>query len=855
MQAIQLLKNPLPAAQSGGGSGRHPHLRGGLRGILHHCRHVERAFRQALVWLILVFAAGGAHAATFTVSSTAAAGAGTLADAITQANNSAGADTINFGIAGTGVKILTVPLNGYPTVTDTLVINGYTQAGAVENTAAAGSTNAVLRIEINGTAENTPGAEILRIEAPTTVRGLAFSNIQSSVTAVRIRAGGAGSSIRGCFFGTTAAGTASSSSASGISVDVSTQIGGSAPADRNLFADLSNAVLVTGSGTVIQGNLFGTFPNGSTGGSQRIGQGVSVLAGASALTIGGTAAGQGNVMRDVNGIAIRLFNSAPQPTGVSILGNSIDGVTNVPIDLGIDGVDPIDPGDGDTGPNGRENTATMFYARKHGTQLLVQLQVDGNFTGGTKRVELFASPAAHVSGSGPGAVLLASVGVNPTGIAVAFIDLSVSVPTLSSLALPQVVTATVTNADGSTSEFSNAVPLIDGGQPRVVTNTNDSGAGSLRQAMLDANSNPGMDAISFNISGSGPHTIAPLNALPTINGDLIIDGYTQNGSKPNSAVNGSNADLRIALDGSSIGGSNLLAVASGQLSVRGLNLRNSGNNGVLFSGGSNHTIEGCFIGTGIDGTGDQGSIGNGVGGAANGVQVGGPGLHQRNLISGNNSAGVNLSGNDWLVQNNVIGTAADGTTGLQNSLGGVVALGTGGRIIGNRIRNNGTRGIGLPSAAVRVEIAANAIFGNAALGIDLNNDGITLNDPDDADSGPNGLQNFPVLTSVTSLANGTLRVEGTLDRPSGGSLEVRFDLFRSTNCDSTHGEGEIYLGASTVFFPPVPVETFSVDMPGANLPAGSVITATATTGGATSEFSACAISTLPPDPVYANGFE
>ncbi|MBP8296129.1 MAG: hypothetical protein KAX84_08475, partial [Burkholderiales bacterium] len=593
-------------------------------GTLRH-----RMFHRAFAGCVLMLAGHSAHAATFTVTSTAASGAGSLADAITQANNTAGADTINFGIAGTGVKVLTPPLNGYPTVTDTLVINGYTQAGAVENTAAAGATNAVLRIEVNGTVVTTPGSDILRVDAPTTVRGLAFGNIQTSIVGIRVLAGGAGSSIRGCFVGTNAAGVASSNG-NGVSVAAATQIGSSAPADRNLFADLSTAVFVSGSGTLIQGNLFGTFANGTTGGNQDLGQAVSVLTGTTSLMIGGTAAGQGNVMRDVNGVGVRLAGGATPPTGVSILGNSIDDVTGVPIDLGGDGVDPIDPGDGDAGPNGRENTATLFYARKHGAQLLVQLQIDGNFTSGTKRVEFFASPAAHPSGSGAGAVFLVSGNLNPGNIVtVGFFDLNLAVAGLSSLTLPQVITATVTHADGSTSEFSNAVPLVDGGQPRQVTNTNDTGAGSLRQAILDANGNAGPDAIAFNISGGGPHTIAPLTALPAIGGELIIDGYTQNGSRPNFAATGSNASLRIALDGSSAGGNNLLTVTAGQLNVRGLNLRNAGNAGIAVAGGSSHHVEGCFIGTGIDGTGDQGNTGNGVSGAANGVQIGGPGLHQR----------------------------------------------------------------------------------------------------------------------------------------------------------------------------------------------------------------------------------
>ena len=67
----------------------------------------------------------------------------------------------------------------------------------------------------------------------------------------------------------------------------------------------------------------------------------------------------------------------------------------------------------------------------------------------------------------------------------------------------------------------------------TVTNTNDSGGGSLRQAILDANSSLGTDTIDFNIPGAGSHTVQPLSSLPTITDTLLIDGYTQPGANPN----------------------------------------------------------------------------------------------------------------------------------------------------------------------------------------------------------------------------------------------------------------------------------------------------------------------------------
>src|SRR5689334_196222 len=63
----------------------------------------------------------------------------------------------------------------------------------------------------------------------------------------------------------------------------------------------------------------------------------------------------------------------------------------------------------------------------------------------------------------------------------------------------------------------------------TVTNVNDSGPGSLRQAILDANANPGGDAIAFNIPGPAPHVIAPQSPLPVITDSVSVAGRTQPG--------------------------------------------------------------------------------------------------------------------------------------------------------------------------------------------------------------------------------------------------------------------------------------------------------------------------------------
>src|SRR5687767_10621817 len=75
----------------------------------------------------------------------------------------------------------------------------------------------------------------------------------------------------------------------------------------------------------------------------------------------------------------------------------------------------------------------------------------------------------------------------------------------------------------------------------TVTTTNDSGPGSLRQAILDANATAVSDTIEFDIPAAGVQTITPLTSLPSITETVNIDGYTQTGASPNTLAVGSDA--------------------------------------------------------------------------------------------------------------------------------------------------------------------------------------------------------------------------------------------------------------------------------------------------------------------------
>jgi hypothetical protein len=238
----------------------------------------------------------------------------------------------------------------------------------------------------------------------------------------------------------------------------------------------------------------------------------------------------------------------------------------------------------------------------------------------------------------------------------------------------------------------------------TVTNTQDSGAGSLRQAIADAVATPTSahdHVIAFNIPGTGVHTIKPLSPLPPIK-DLTIDGYTQPGSHANTLASGSDAVLTIELDGSLAGagadglvnegaapGTGIPNVTIHGLVInrfRGAGIHVTGPGGAGFPGFV--TVRGCYIGT--DPTGTQ-AHGNGVGillGTDAQATLGEvapdfggnpvPWPAWRNLISGNVGAGVAFDSSDpaepayGTVRGAYIGTDAAGTAPLGNGGDGIV---------------------------------------------------------------------------------------------------------------------------------------------------------------------------------------
>ena len=234
------------------------------------------------------------------------------------------------------------------------------------------------------------------------------------------------------------------------------------------------------------------------------------------------------------------------------------------------------------------------------------------------------------------------------------------------------------------------VALAATGATYTVTTTADSGPGSLRQAILDANANAGADTIAFNITGSGVQTIAPLAPLPTIAEGVTIDGYSQPGASANTNPpdQGTNAVIDIEIDGESLTGSISLRVgltiAATGVQVRGLAINRCAGAGIrVTTGGDGAMIAGNFLGSDSTGTssfpGAQ-NAGVDVAIAAN-VVIGGLNPADRNLISGNSSVNVHLeSGSGHALRGNLIGTNAAGTTRLPGAYftpGGIANAATG----------------------------------------------------------------------------------------------------------------------------------------------------------------------------------
>ena len=307
----------------------------------------------------------------------------------------------------------------------------------------------------------------------------------------------------------------------------------------------------------------------------------------------------------------------------------------------------------------------------------------------------------------------------------------------------------------------------------TVTSTANGGAGSLRDAITQANASPGADDIEFNIAGTGVKTIALNAALPQITEQLTIDGTSQPGfaTTPIIQLNGAPS--------ANANGLVVAAAANGSV-IRGLVINRFDLHGILLNSDGN-LVETCFIGTNPAGSSALGNGGSGIMMLSDsaGNTIGGPGGTDisvggsQNLISGNKGHGVAMKGagvTGNLVAGNFIGVNAVADvngffTALPNGVNGINI---------NQGANNNTVG-----DADLVISFVTFVAGNNGQGINI------------AGAGTSG--NTVVHSTVGSNLGSGIRITGTASSNIiGGSAEGEANII-----SGNVGNGVLIQGAGT----------------------------------------------------------
>ncbi|TAK12865.1 MAG: hypothetical protein EPO32_07380, partial [Anaerolineae bacterium] len=261
---------------------------------------------------------------------------------------------------------------------------------------------------------------------------------------------------------------------------------------------------------------------------------------------------------------------------------------------------------------------------------------------------------------------------------------------------------------------------------------------SLRAAIENANLNSDLDVIGFALTApnDGSHYLyVPATALPDITESVFIDGYSQSGSGsgPIIVLNGSGAG----------GGAHGFVVASGGVTIQGFVIQAFGGDGIrITSASGSNEIYGNYIGT--DKSGGSGSVANDIGirvSSSPANTIGGSGnisgysVPKRNIISGNTTTGVLITGSGSIsnaVVGNYIGTQINGTVSLSNGGSGIEVTNAPNTVIGgsnagegNVISANGGYGLEITGASS----SGTQVQGNS-IGLDKNSQGALGNASD-----------------------------------------------------------------------------------------------------------------------------
>ncbi len=835
--------------------------------------------------------------------------------------------------SGNGEYTIQVIAAGLPYITDTIILDGTTQSGFVDKpiieldgtaTAtgehglrlAAGSDASTLRgfvinrfdgngIDVLASDGNTIEGNFIGTDVSGTndlgntgkgirITNIAANNVIGGATAsarnlisgndgdgIRITVGSLNNQVLGNYIGTDLTGTAElGNSGYGVLINssaVSNTIGGTTAGAGNLISgNLTKGIGISGLGTdgnVVQGNYVGTDVTGTVD-LGNVGTGIWLANSAAGNTIGGTAAGAGNLVAFSGAHGIDILDTAG--AGNAVRGNRVFSNSGLGIDLNND---DIPTANDDLDADNLQNYPILTSANTDTTNGIVFVAGRIESTPSTTFfIDFFANSTIDPSGYGEGETYLGEALVVTDANGIGYFDgLYVAAVPVGGW-----ITATATDSSGNTSEFSLNIQADDMGTLTVDTTSDvadgntssitnllvDRGADeriSLREAIKAANNtaNAGSpDEIHFNISASDTGYVDPdaipgngdeywsialgLTALDQINDAVIIDGTTQ----PTFA-----GMPVIEIDGSGVASNDGFHLTGGSdgSTIRGLVINGFDTDGIDINGSDGNTIQGNYIGTNVAGNATAGNTSTGIiirAGAQNNT-IGGSGAGQGNLIGGN-GIGISISAAaDNTIVGNIIGTDLSGTIDLGNGIAGIRISGVGsndntiGGVAageGNVIAFNDNDGLQLQNGSgTGNSMLGNSIYSNSQLGIDLHISGRDLNDPGDGDTGANNRQNYPLITNAVTNGVGTIQLIGSLDT-NGLFQDYRIEFFASTTADATgYGEAERFLGYVTATTDGSGDATFDTAI-SAVVAVGESITATATVDngggdyGDTSEF-------------------
>jgi len=618
--------------------------------------------------------------------------------------------------------------------------------------------------------------------------------------------------------------TAVPNTGDGVQVFALVTVGGTATGAGNVLSgNTGNGVLVSGSGangTVIQGNYIGT----NNGATLKFGNGADGIkvTGANNVTIG-VAAGslsKSNIIAGNALFGIQVSNSSGDFIGNNAVGNN-GSLTAIPNQVGVE----IDGSTGVTiGAGGGYNN---IISGNSGDGILLagdnQTLIQGNLIG------LNAQGASALANGGDGIDITGTT--TTTTIGGTYRDtgpnpftgnyISGNVKNGIEFASQATGLTVLGNVIGLGTLFSGSKQpnrigvLLFGGQATV------GGTGPGQGNFISGNTTYGIE-----VNGS--------TTVQTIVGNVIGTHNFEGGRA--GVGNGSDGVLVFAATGTVVGGT-----GTGQANV----ISGNGGAGVHVQQSKNTAVQGNLIGTNLAGTTKLANSGDGVliDGSAFTTVI-------SNLISGNHGNGVNLisASNNNTIQSNKIGTTANGVANLGNTGFGVFVQGASQQnTIGNILAGSGNgniiafnaKGVVIGSSLIdnstQNSILGNSIFSNTVLGIDLGNNGVTPNHNPPSTTGPNLLQNFPVLTSA--VINGSeVTIQGTLSSFVNQTFQVEFFLQDAAG-PTGHGEGKTLIGFQNVTIDATGKGTINVTL-AVTVKPGQVISATATSPtGNTSEFS------------------